>query len=172
MGRRIDATIRLRRDNDYNFEAIKNTFIPANGEVILVDTAKDGIRAKVGDGASTYAELQFTDEDIRNAVLQGYYDNGVFYKDATKNTPFKDMINKVYIDKPHSKLYYFNGIEYIPITEPLVTASSDIAGVMKLYNTMGQNEDGTMTQKSITDELIVRYKTDVDVDNELLVFTL
>lgn len=172
MGRRIDATIRLRRDNDYNFEAIKNTFIPANGEVVLVDTAQDGLRAKVGDGITTYAQLQFVDEDIRNAVLQGYYDNGVFYKDITKQTLFPNMINKVYIDKPHSKIYYFNGIEYIPINETLVTASSEIAGVMKLYNTTGQNVDGTMTQKSITDELVVRYKTNVDEDNELLVFTL
>ena len=51
----INAIIQLRRDNDYNFEAVKNTFIPANGEVVLVDTAKDGLRAKVGDGYSTYA---------------------------------------------------------------------------------------------------------------------
>lgn len=68
MGHKIEATIRLRRDNDYNFEAIKNKFIPANGEVVLVDTARDGLRAKVGDGVSTYAQLQFTDADIRNTV--------------------------------------------------------------------------------------------------------
>ena len=48
---------------------------------MLVDTAKDGLRAKVGNGVNTYAELQFTDEDIRNAVLQGYYANNIFYKD-------------------------------------------------------------------------------------------
>lgn len=172
MGRRIDATIRLRRDNDYNFENIKDKFIPANGEIVLVDTAKDGLRSKVGDGVSTYAELHFTDEDIRNAVLQGYYDNGVFYQDITLQTPFKNMINKVYIDKPHRRIYYYNGIEYVPITDTLTTASSDMAGTMKLYNTMGQNTDGTMTQKSITDELTVRFKTDVDAENELLVFTL
>ena len=29
----INAIIQLRRDNDYNFEAVKNTFVPANGEV-------------------------------------------------------------------------------------------------------------------------------------------
>lgn len=82
------------------------------------------------------------------------------------------MINKIYIDKPHSKIFYFNGIEYIPIDATLTTASSDVAGTMKLYNEMGQNIDGTMTQKSITDELVVRFKTDVDAENELLVFTL
>lgn len=172
MSRRIDATIRLRRDNDYNYEPIKDKFIPASGEVVLVDTAQDGLRAKVGDGVSTYAELQFVDEDIRNAVQQGYYDNGVFYKDITKQTPFQAMVNKIYIDKPHSRIYYFNGVEYVPIDATLTTASSDIAGTMKLYSTMGQNTDGTMTQKSITDELTVRIKADVDEENELLVFTL
>ncbi len=82
------------------------------------------------------------------------------------------MINKIYIDKPHSRIYYFNGVKYVPIDATLTTASSDIAGTMKLYNTMGQNTDGTMTQKSITDELTVRIKADVDEENELLVFTL
>lgn len=172
MNRKIEATIRLRRDNDYNFEPIKDKFVPASGEVVLVDTAQDGLRAKVGDGVSTYAELQFVDEDIRNAVQQGYYDNGVFYKDITKQTPFQSMVNKIYIDKPHSRIYYFNGVEYVPIDATLTTASSDIAGTMKLYSTMGQNTDGTMTQKSITDELTVRIKADVDEENELLVFTL
>lgn len=81
MKKTLDAIIRLRRDNDYNYELIKDTFIPFNGEVVLVDTAKDGLRAKVGNGVNTYAELQFTDEDIRNAVLQGYYINNIFYKD-------------------------------------------------------------------------------------------
>lgn len=172
MGRKIEATVRLRRDNDYNFEAIKNNFVPANGEVVLVDTAQYGLRSKVGNGVSTYAELQFTDEDIRNTVQQGYYENGVFYKDVTKQTPFQNMINKIYIDKPHSTIYYYDGVQYVPIDATLTTASADMAGAMKLYSTIGQNTDGTMTQKSITDELVVRFKTDVDADNELLIFTL
>ena len=172
MAKSIDATIRLRRDNDYNYETIKDTFIPSNGEVVLVDTAYDGLRAKVGNGVSTYAELPFNDADIRNAVLQGYYSDGIFYKDQTLQTPFKQMINKVYIDKVHSKIYYFNGIQYIPLDSTFTTASSEIAGTVKLYNTVGQNIDGTMTQKSITDELYLRYKTNIDTENELLVFTL
>ena len=53
----LNTIIQLRRDNDYNFEKVKNTFIPANGEVVLVDTARDGLRAKVGDGFSTWAQL-------------------------------------------------------------------------------------------------------------------
>lgn len=168
----LDAVIRLRRDNDYNYELIKNKFVPASGEVVLVDTAQDGLRAKVGNGVSTYAELSFVDEDIRNPVQQGYYDNGIFYKDWTKQTPFQNMINKIYIDKPHSKIYYFNGVEYIPIEATLSTATPEIAGMMKLYNTVGYNTDGTMTQKSITDELDLRFKTNIYEEDELLVFTL
>ena len=172
MRKTIEAIIRLRRDNDYNYEAIKNTFVPANGEIILVDTARDGLRAKVGDGHSTYAQLQFTDADIRNAVYQGYFSNGVFYEDALKQTPIQNKINKVYVDKKSNKIYYFNGEEYIPVESHFTAASSNAAGVMKLYDTIGQNTDGTMTQKSITDELNQRMKTDIDAQNELLIFSL
>ena len=35
----INAIIQLRRDNEFNFEKIKDTFIPMNGEVVLVDVA-------------------------------------------------------------------------------------------------------------------------------------
>lgn len=172
MKRVIEATIRLRRDNDYNYEAIKDKFVPANGEVVLVDTARDGLRAKVGNGYNTYAELQFTDADLRNAVLQGYYENGVFYSDPIKQTPMANMVNKIYIDIPRRKIYYFNGTEFIPAEAHLTTASAETAGVMKLYSTTGQNTDGTMTQKSITDELNQRIKTDIDAENELLIFSL
>ena len=81
----INAIIRLRRDNDYNFETIKNTFIPANGEVVLVDTAGKGLRAKVGDGITTWANLNYTDEglrqEIQNVIIRGYYHEGLFYTD-------------------------------------------------------------------------------------------
>ena len=169
--KRIEATVRLRRDNDYNFNAIKNKFIPANGEVVLVDTS-EGLRAKVGDGYSTYAQLQFVNEDLRNTVQQGYYDNGTFYKDPTKITPFPQMINKIYIDKITSKIYYFNGEQYIPVSGTLVTASDMEPGIMKLYSTTGYNTDGTMTQKSITNELELRFKATVEDDDELLILTV
>lgn len=169
----VKATIQLRRDNDFNFSKVKDKFVPAYGEVVLVDTVQDGLRAKVGDGVSTYAELNYVDEDIRNVVQQGYYENGIFYRDPTLQTIAPMMINKIYIDKVHSAIYYYNGEQYIPISQSGVsTASSVTPGVMKLYSTTGQNIDGTMTQKSITDELDLRFKTDVDAENELLVFSL
>ena len=168
----LSAVIQLRRDNDYNFEKIKDTFIPANGEVVLVDTAKDGLRAKVGNGYTPYEGLPFTDADIRNTVQQGYYDNGTFYRNADKSAVSPGMVNKLYIDIPSQKLYYYNGTSYIIVNDNMPNASAYTAGIMKLYNTTGQNTDGAMTQKAVTDELDLRYKATIDSDDELLIFSI
>ena len=56
----VNAVIRLRRDSEVDFEKVKDTFVPANGEMILVDTTNDGLRVKIGDGVSTFAELDYT----------------------------------------------------------------------------------------------------------------
>lgn len=167
----IDAVLQLRRDNDYNFERIKDTFIPCNGEVVLVDTARDGLRAKVGNGVSTYAQLKFTDEDIRNAVLHGYLLDGDFYKTINKDGLLARMINKIYIDDAANKIYFYDGVQYKNIQTTFTTATDIEPGLVKLYATTGQNVDGTMTQKAITDELDLRYKADIDGENELLIFS-
>ena len=167
----LNAVIQLRRDNDYNYEKVKNSFVPANGEVVLVDTAKNGLRAKVGDGYSTFAQLQYTDADLRNPVLHGYYYNSGFYQDTMHTIPMARMMNKIYIDDAKRKLYFFDGEQYIAVQEDLVTATAEVPGVVKLYGTTGQNIDGTMTQKAITDELELRYKAEIDSNNELLVFS-
>ena len=167
----VNAIIQLRRDNEYNFEAVKDSFIPMNGEVILVDTARDGLRAKVGNGYSTYAQLPFTDADMRNAVLHGYLIEGSFYKTINKDGIMSPMINKIYIDDSTRKIYFYDGFEFKNIQTTFTTATSVEPGLVKLYSTTGQNIDGTMTQKAITDELDLRYKAEIDSENELLVFS-
>lgn len=164
--------LKFRRDNDYNFEAIKDTYIPQYNEIVLVDTARDGLRAKVGNGVNTYAELQFTDADLRNAVLHGYLKNGVFYRDNIYSVPYQPMQNKIFIDDATRKIYFHNGTAYQTIQSTFSGASAVEPGLVKLYSTTGQNTDGTMTQKAITDELDLRYKANIDDDNELLIFTL
>lgn len=49
-------------------------------------------------------------------------------------------------------------------------ASAEIAGAVKLYDTLGQNTDGTMTQKAITDELNEKIEMDVVEEEEMIVF--
>lgn len=173
MVKRFETVIQLRRDNDYNFERIKDTFIPSNGEVVLVDTARDGLRAKVGDGYSTYAQLNFTDQDLRNTVLHGWFKDDIFYQDEILSVPMNPMVNKIYIDNFTNTLYFHDGQHYVTFKPPTFnTATATDPGAMKLYNTVGYNVDGTMTQKAITEELDVRYKTEIDDDNELLIFVL
>lgn len=171
MAQTLNAIIQLRRDNDYNFEKIKDRFIPANGEVVLVDTAKDGLRAKIGNGYSTYAQLNFTDADLRNAVLHGYLKNNIFYQDNLYSVPMTNMINKIYIDDAVRKIYFYDGSEYKNIQTTFTTASDIEPGLVKLYSTVGYNTDGTMTQKAITDELDLRYKASIDSNKELLIFS-
>lgn len=52
--KRIEAILKLRRDYDYNYEKVRDNFIPNKGEVCLVDTEKQGLCVVVGNGISTY----------------------------------------------------------------------------------------------------------------------
>ena len=81
------------------------------------------------------------------------------------------MINKIYIDDATRKIYYFNGVDYVTVQATFTTATDTIPGLVKLYSTTGQNTDGTMTQKAITDELDLRYKASIESDDELLIFS-
>ena len=169
--RMLNAIIQLRRDSENNFEKIKDTFIPMNGEVILVDT-RNGLRAKVGDGTSTYSKLNFTDESYKDAVINGYYDNGIFYKDINKVDILNGQKNKLYIDNAHSKIYYYDGDFFVNIQQTLTTATQEVPGVVKLYDDLGNNTDGTITQKRLTEEFNTRYKTKVKQEEEMLIFSL
>lgn len=51
------------------------------------------------------------------------------------------------------------------------SASAKIAGVMKLYDTIGSNTDGTMTQKAITDELDDKVEVALNTSEEMIIFT-
>jgi len=52
----LNARIKLRRDNDYNYAS---NFVPLFGEVCLVDTAKEGLKVKVGDGITPFGSLDW-----------------------------------------------------------------------------------------------------------------
>ena len=162
----VNAILRLRRDNDYNYAKIKDTFVPANGEICLVDTARDGLRAVCGDGISTFGELQF----LGDFIQKGYFKDGRFYKDLTYVELLDEHTTKLYIDLKSSQLYYFNGEEFNELGRDMQIASEQLAGVMKLYSTTGDNEDGTMTQRAITKELSEKFELTIDADDELIIF--
>jgi hypothetical protein len=173
-GNLIWSDIALRRDNDYNYKKIENTFIPGNGEVCLVDVAGHGLRAKVGNGVNTFKDLPYTDEtilkSINGLIIKGYFYQGKFYLDAEHTELLDGVIGRIYIDAVSGKLYIYNGINYETSNRNLPNATDEIAGVMKLYDQVGQNVDGTMTQRAITNELNEKFEMDVIKEEEMIVF--
>ena len=167
----INAILRLRRDNDYNYAKIKDTFIPANGEICLVDTARSGLRAVCGDGVSTFGQLEYIGESFQ----QAYWDHitETFYYDKKLT---QEIINKkenvLYLDIDSSQLYYYTGFEFKLIEMNLPTASETVLGVLKLYDSTGDNIDGTMTQRAITEELDTKVELSLKEDEELVIFSL
>lgn len=163
--KRVEAIFKLRRDNDYNYEKVKDTFIPAKGEVCLVDTARLGLCVKVGDGVSTYGSLEYV-----NTIFQmvTFVEGKAFVNDKE----IAPSGNKIYIDANNTNdLYYYNGVEFVLIGPGLLpAASAETAGIMKLYSTTGENVDGTMTQKAITDELNTKISASVNLEDETIVF--
>ena len=172
----IKTRVRLWKDTDENFESIKDSLIPLDGEIIIVETANDGIRYKVGNGKSTYAELAFADQTIRDQlsgiVVQGYYHEGQFFTSTAHDIKIVPYSYKLYIDLPNDKLYFYSDDDktYHSLVE-LPNASATKAGIMKLYDTTGDNEDGTMTQKSITSEIAKKFAVTAGTDEDLIFTT-
>lgn len=174
LGTSTNSVVTLRRDNDYNYKKIENTFIPANGEVCFVDVAGYGLRMKVGDGVSTFAQLPYMDETILNninsLIVKGYFYQNEFYANADHTELLERMIGRIYIDAPSGKLYTYDGINYGTQTGGLPNATAEIAGAVKLYDQIGQNIDGTMTQRAITNELNEKFEMDVVEEEEMVIF--
>ena len=161
----INAVLRLRRDNDFNYAKIQDSFIPADGEICLVDTARDGLRAVCGDGVTAFGQLSYID----NFIEKGYLNSGKFYLDITLTKEIVGVTHKLYINLIANKIYHFNGENFEELSV-ISAASKEVAGIMKLYDVVGENTDGTMTQKAISDELAKKFEIQISSDEELVIF--
>lgn len=164
----LNVILRLRRDNDYNYKKVKDTFIPANGEICLVDTAYDGLRAVCGDGKTVFGELPF----MNDIIQKGYYKENKFYKDQNFTEVLQSSSIKIYIDLVSNSLFHFDGVNFHEIVIRIPTATAQSAGIMKLYNEVGYNTDGTMSQKAITEELDQKVELELKEEEELIIFSL
>lgn len=168
----FNGIIRLRKDTEANFNQFASTLILADGEVALVETAK-GIRIKVGDGSTTFANLEYIDaQEINNSIEHGYFLNGKFYTDSTYTVELIASVSKVYIDKNSDIVYTYNGSKYVSINDTLPNATSEVAGIMKLYSNKGNEINGTMTQKAITENLNTKFEVEVDEESETAIFSI
>lgn len=156
-----------QRDNDYNYDKVANTYIPASGKICLVDTARDGLRVKVGDGVTVWKDLEYADEFI----VKGYYHEGAFYKDEQYTAPISGASHKIYIDLVERVIYFYDGENFLTTaggtSKP---ASESEAGAVKLYQGPGNSVDGTMSQKAITDELDDKVEMYIEPESETIVF--
>ena len=170
MTKVINTVIKLRRDNDYNYQKVGQKFVPAFGEVCFVDTARSGLRAVVGDGVTVFDNLKFADD----IFVKAYFNkaDGKFYKSADFVEEEIGNTNRIYIDLNNpNHIYYYNGVDYVVIgAGELPTASSEVAGVMKLYNNKGDNIDGAISQFAFTQEINKKIEMSVDTGKETIYF--
>ena len=160
----INTIIQLRRDNEFNYPT---TYVPRNGEVLLIDTPTKGLQVKVGNGTSTFTQLDYYASAI---IVRGYYFEDKFYSDNNHENLITGSNLKIYVDISTSRLYIYNEEQYT-IINTVPYASSTDAGILKLYDTTGSNTDGTMTQKAITDQLNTKISVTVEEENELAIFS-
>lgn len=151
----FNTKITLRKDTADNFAKVASTFVPLDGEVCVVDTGSTGIRLKVGDGVKNFASLSYIDNDVafKQAVIIGYYADGEFYTDTVKTSKYTLYGHQIYLDYITNNIYYYNGEKLVRCEVQLPQATSESAGIIKLYSTKGANEDGTITQKFFTDSI-------------------
>ena len=79
-------------------------------------------------------------------------------------------ITNIYINISENNIYFYNGVKYEAVGGQVSNATATTAGIMKLYNEKGQNTDGTMTQKAITDELNEKIEVQIDEEAEMITF--
>lgn len=158
------SNVALRRDNYFNYKA---DFVPQNGEICLVDTARDGLRVVCGDGKTKFESLEYVD----NFIVKGFFVDDAFYEDKSGTVPIAGAVHKLYIDMATQQMFVFDGEKYISAGgKQIANATSEIPGIMKLYDTLGQNTDGTITQRLFTDEINQKIEMDVVPEDEMLIF--
>lgn len=150
MSIQLKTIVRLRKDTQANFDNLgKGVWKPANGEVCLVESEDLGIRIKVGNGVDFYEDLKYQDE-VTPIIISGYYSaaSGNFFKNEYMTDFCIKAKSKLYYATNTGEIFQYDGSAFSKL---IGLATESTAGLVKLYNSHGQNLDGTMTQKAITD---------------------
>lgn len=173
MSKVLSASICLRRDNEFNYDKVKDTFIPLNGEICLVDTAY-GIKAKIGNGFNSYGSLPWIEEQaLLGIVIQGYLKDNEFYLDNNYTIKAEKNSSTIYINRTLNEFLFYDEENDIFISNNISVplASDTTPGILKLYSTIGENADGTMTQVAITAQLKKKLEISIDKTNEQAILT-
>lgn len=146
------TSIQFKRGTKQALTAIlQGSSKPLKGEPIWeIDTN----RLKIGDGENDYSSLPYATGEAEDLglVILGYYKDNCFYSDSGYSNPFPYYISKLYVDIPTNGIYYFTAGSPGRFSQLIQEAQvdSNLSGLVKLYSTTGDNEDGTITQKALT----------------------
>ena len=156
----------MNKKNCFNFDITSKNIIPSEfGNTSRDDFLRYQLDNEVGSsleiekvGLNFKLRLKTIKGKVLSEVLlnttegslyvEGYYFNGKFYTDPSYQIEIPGDSNKIFIDNNQLRFYSYQNNTFIPFVPD---ASDLFPGVVKLYKTHGQNEDGTMTQKAITD---------------------
>ena len=163
----MEVVIQLRKDTELNFAKVAHKFIPADGEVCLVETTDFGIKTKIGNGVDYIGDLPYAEDG--QAAIMGYYNSqyDCFFKEQTETNIIPAAVNTLYIDIPSSEVYHRLPDHFEKI---ISVAKVDLnkAGLTKLYSGHGNNVDGAVTQKGFTNAIDeIKFKVSVE-DSECL----
>lgn len=150
MSTELKTRIKLRKDLEANWVSANPVLL--DGEISIVNAGSKGLRIKLGNGTSKFNELQYLDADstFKQSIVIGYYFEGNFYTDTIKSVKYDLYGHQLYIDYISGNIYYYTGENLEKLNLDLPKATSETAGIVKLYSVQGQNEDGTITQKFFT----------------------
>lgn len=105
------------------------------------------------------AQISIQNEGQADLIINGYFFGGVFWEEPQHINRIIDRCDKLYRDVVGKGVYLYNREEQAYL-QLIVIADSVDAGIMKLYSSKGNNTDGTMTQKAITDLLATKVGID------------
>lgn len=162
-----------RLQNNENFQTNLEIF-EAMAQVLETKEPKEDASKKLEE-AKEYAEtmaagvaaaaVQYTDEKVAPLATQDQ---------LLEN--YKKSVIALQVDGTTVTYYTGDGQAHTFETQDTNTtyqlATDEVSGITKLYAVTGSAEDGTMTQKAITDELNKKVGASVDEQTGTLVFTI
>lgn len=161
--------INLPIDDSLNVEipiATKNEFgVSMAGYGIVSDNGVYNIDFNAIDDDSIPIEKVQWENAI---IVRGYYYEGEFYQDIEHKIKYVPYEYKIYINIDTSSIYVWNGENYISAESNVPYGSDTIPGIIKLYQSTGNNTDGSISQKTATEELNKRFKVTANEEEETI----
>lgn len=161
---KLNTRLQLRRADISIYDSHPD-FIPLNGEVCIVDDADGELKLKIGDGDSTFQDLDWTFAK----VISGYFYQGEFYYNEAHTQRVGKFKNTIYIELIKKAIYFYDGQQYLKVLSDVGPATPTEAGIMKLYTEVGHNTDGTMDQNSITNTVTMTAVGETIIFNQPII---